>query len=65
MDPTAEMVNTLVNTSSGEVVIGAYTFTGHNFSLLTGTHNHETFMRERMFGYPTEGRDIKIKYKKY
>ena len=60
IDPTAELVNTLVNTSSGDVVVGAYTFTGHNVSILTGTHDHETFMRERMFGYPLEGRDIKI-----
>lgn len=53
------MVNTLFNTSSGNIVIGDYTFTGHNASIITGTHCYEKFLAERM-GFPITGGDIKI-----
>lgn len=57
---TAGMVNTLFNTNSGTVTVGAYTFTGHNVCILTGTHDVEQHAEERMCNYPTEGRDIVI-----
>ena len=56
----AGMVNTLFNTNSGTVTVGAYTFTGHNVCILTGTHDVEQHAEERMCNYPTEGRDIVI-----
>ncbi len=57
---TAEMVNTLFNTSSGLITVGAYTFTGHNVCILTGTHYAEAKLKERMNGVPWCGRDIVI-----
>jgi len=56
---TAGMVNTLFNTNSGTITVGAYTFTGHNVCVLTGTHYIDKQMEERM-DYPREGRDIVI-----
>ncbi len=53
------MVNTLYNTSSGEIFIGDNTFTGHNVCLITGTHYINKTNAERM-KYPKEGRDIVI-----
>jgi acetyltransferase-like isoleucine patch superfamily enzyme len=58
--PTAQLVNTLLNTSSGNIEIGEYTFTGHNVSILTGSHNYETLMAERLAEFPKFGRDITI-----
>lgn len=57
--PTAGMVNTFFNTSSGTITVGAYTFTGHNVSILTGTHYIARTEMARM-DYPREGRDIVI-----
>ena len=34
--PTAKVINTLFNTSSGSIEIGEYTFTGHNVRLSQG-----------------------------
>lgn len=58
--PTAAMVNTLFNTSSGYIDVGNYTFTGHNVSIITGTHRYESFLSERMLDVPSSGRDILI-----
>lgn len=58
--PTAEMMNTLFNTASGFIEVGDYTFTGHNVSIITGTHRYESLMRERMTDVPNSDRDIKI-----
>jgi serine acetyltransferase len=58
--PTAQLVNTLLNTASGQITIGDYTFTGHNVAILTGSHNYETFMAERLAQFPKSGRDITI-----
>lgn len=53
------LVNTLFNTISGDIYIGEYTFTGHNVSIITGTHDIHLIGNERM-GYPTSGGDIVI-----
>lgn len=58
--PTAKMVNTLFNTSSGKIEIGDYTFTGHNVSLITGAHDYQLLLEERMHNTPLSGRDIVI-----
>ncbi|WP_162175215.1 acyltransferase [Nitratireductor aquibiodomus] len=53
------LVNSLLNVTSGRIVIGDRTFFGHNVSLLTGTHNVDGGGDDRR-GYPHEGRDIII-----
>ncbi len=58
--PTVQLANTLFNTSSGEIWLGEYSFTGHNVSVITGTHNGETFLRVRQENFPTTGGDIRI-----
>jgi acetyltransferase-like isoleucine patch superfamily enzyme len=60
LDSTAQLANTLFNTSSGEVWIDEYSFTGHNVSIITGTHNGETFLQDRQAHFPTTGGDIRI-----
>lgn len=60
IDGTAKMTNTLFNTTSGEITIGKYTFTGHNVSIITGTHDIRQIEEERMDSYPESGRDIII-----
>jgi acetyltransferase-like isoleucine patch superfamily enzyme len=60
ISPTAITVNTLFNTASGQISLGDYSFTGHNVSLLTGSHNIHKQGLARMTDYPTEGRDIII-----
>ena len=57
--PSAQMVNTLFNTSSGKIYVGEYTFTGHNVSIITGTHYVNKYGVDRM-NAPTEGNDIFI-----
>lgn len=58
--PTSGMVNTLFNTSSDCNEVGDYTFTGHNVSIITGTHRCELTLRERVREYPITGMDIVI-----
>jgi len=58
--PTAQMVNTMFNTSSGRIVIGDFTFTGHNVSILTGTHQTGNFLGERLLNVPQEGCDVVV-----
>ena len=58
--PNAIMANTLFNTSSGYISIGDFTFTGHNVSMITGTHEYTLFLKERMDDFPETGRDITI-----
>ena len=57
---TAATVNTLFNTASGHITLGDYSFTGHNVSILTGTHDIHQKNMARMADYPREGRDIVI-----
>ncbi|PRE63352.1 hypothetical protein C6P82_18950 [Burkholderia multivorans] len=54
-----QLVNTLMNVSSGRIVIGDQTFFGHNVSLITGTHPLTEQMSAR-HDYPRDGRDIVI-----
>jgi acetyltransferase-like isoleucine patch superfamily enzyme len=58
--PTAQMCNTLFNTSSGRIAVGDYSFAGHNASVITGTHDYNKLMKERQLDFPSEGRDIII-----
>jgi acetyltransferase-like isoleucine patch superfamily enzyme len=57
---SAKMVNTLFNVMSGTVTVGEHTFTGHNVSIITGTHDYHKLMERRMCDVPREGRDIRI-----
>lgn len=54
-----KLVNTLLNVSSGRILIGDHTFFGHNVSLLTGSHFIDNVDEARQ-GYPSFGRDIVI-----
>jgi acetyltransferase-like isoleucine patch superfamily enzyme len=58
--PTAVVNNALFNVGSGDITVGEYAFFGHNVSVLTGTHDINTFGRERQFAIPRSGRDIVI-----
>lgn len=53
------LVNTLINTSSGEVFIEKETFCGHNVSIITGTHYINQKGIDRM-KFPSSGRNIHI-----
>lgn len=57
---SAMMTNTLFNTISGNIEVGAYTFAGHNVSIITGTHDYKKTMENRMYSIPAKGRDIII-----
>lgn len=54
------MVNTLFNLSSGVIAVGDYTFTGHNVSIITGTHQYTSLLEARITDIPEAGRDITI-----
>ena len=58
--PTAVVNNALFNVGSGTITVGEYAFFGHNVSVLTGTHDINTFGRERGSAIPRSGRDIVI-----
>ena len=60
ISPKTSMMNTLFNTNSGCIEVGDYSFTGHNVSLITGTHNSESLLYKRMTDFPSTGRDIII-----
>lgn len=60
VSPTAHMVNTIFNTSSGIIEIGDYTFAGHNVSIITGTHDYRSLLAERQTNIPRQGHDIII-----
>jgi len=50
----------LINTVSGYVSFGDYSFCGHSVRLLTGTHDISKNELERQSCVPSEGRDIVI-----
>ena len=54
------VTNTLFNTTSGNIIVGDYTFFGHNVCLLTGTHDIQKKWQERIDTYPRQGNDIII-----
>jgi acetyltransferase-like isoleucine patch superfamily enzyme len=57
---TAAMSNALLNTNSGTITIGDYTFCGQNVSIVTGTHNYHALGADRMRDIPQSGQDIVI-----
>jgi acetyltransferase-like isoleucine patch superfamily enzyme len=58
--PTAVVNNAMFNVGSGDITVGEYAFFGHNVSVLTGTHDVNTFGRERQLAIPRSGRDVVI-----
>jgi len=60
LHPTAKVNNAMINLSSGTVTVGEYSFFGHNVSVLTGTHDVETFGAERQDAIPASGHDVVI-----
>lgn len=57
---STQLNNATLNTISGNIYIGDYSFLGHGVSLITGTHNINKFDMERQSSTPNEGRDIVI-----
>ncbi len=57
---TASISNALLNTNSGTITIGDYTFFGQNVSIIAGTHDHTLLGKERMHSIPQQGQDIVI-----
>jgi len=57
---TAILSNALFNTNSGSITIEDYVFFGHNVCVITGTHDPEKTLQERM-DFPQTGNDIIIK----
>ncbi|MGA2161176.1 MAG: hypothetical protein ABSG28_03090 [Methanoregula sp.] len=57
---TAYLCNALLNTNSGTITIGEYTFFSHNVSIITGTHDYSLTGRDRMTYFPKNGYDIVI-----
>jgi acetyltransferase-like isoleucine patch superfamily enzyme len=57
---SAKVANTLFNTFSGNIYVHDHVFTGHNVSILTGTHDYRLVDEKRMNNIPSEGRDIII-----
>jgi len=52
--------NAVINTVSGKIIIGDYTFLGHSVSILTGTHDCCKTDLERQTAVPDSGRDVII-----
>ena len=57
---TARVANTLFNTYSGRIEIRDHAFTGHNVSLLTGSHDYTQTRGARMEVFPKDGNDILV-----
>lgn len=57
---TATMSNAFLNTNSGTIKVGDYTFCGQNVSLITGAHNYEYLGDERKSAITESGNDIVI-----
>jgi acetyltransferase-like isoleucine patch superfamily enzyme len=58
---TAVVNNATFNTISGNIQIEEYVFFGLNVTVLTGTHDYNTFGRERQITVPAVGKDVIIK----
>lgn len=56
----ARMNNTLFNPSSGEIYVGEYSCAGHNVALITGQHEYNRWLEERMATVPRVGNDIQL-----
>lgn len=59
LHPTVHAQNTLFNTASGHIRVGAHTFFGHGCMVLTGTHENGTGI-PYYAAIPPLGRDITI-----
>lgn len=59
--PTAQVNNTLFNTSSGSIQIEDYAMCAHNVSLITGTHPVDRYRQERRDTFPRSGYDIVVR----
>lgn len=57
---TAEMANTLFNTTSGSVYVSEHAFAGHNVSIITGTHDLDVGVEHRAIVFPTSGSDVHV-----
>ena len=57
---TASMSNVLLNTNSGTITVGEFSFCGQNVSIITGTHDYNLFNKDRMLAIPQKGQDIVI-----
>lgn len=60
LSPLAQINDATLNTASGSITIGEYTFFGHGVQILTGTHDYKSFGIARMKNIPLSGRDINI-----
>jgi acetyltransferase-like isoleucine patch superfamily enzyme len=52
--------NVVLNTKSGQIHIGDFSFFGHDCMLLTGVHDSALRDRARIDEHPTSGNDIRI-----
>jgi len=58
---TANMSNAFLNTNSGTITVGEYSFCGQNVSIITGTHDYSLLGKDRMWKSDLrEGYDITI-----
>lgn len=55
-----KLQNTIFNVWSGEIIIGDYSFFGHNSCVVTGTHDIRLTDIKRQKAVPESGRDIFI-----
>lgn len=60
LDEGVALNDTLMNTNSGEIHVGAHTVFGHRCMILTGRHNFKDGKRDLENDYPREGYDIRI-----
>lgn len=58
---TAAVNNTLFNVRSGRITVEDYAFFGHNVCLLTGTHEIDAPLEERITAIPSDGHDIVVR----
>lgn len=56
----SDITNALLNTQSGHISIGDYSFCGHHVMILTGSHDYTKTNKERMTKIPETGGDITI-----
>ena len=57
---SARVANTLFNTYSGRIEIRDHAFTGHNVSILTGSHDYSATREARLEVCPKDGNDILV-----
>ena len=55
-----DLQNAILNTNSGSIYIGDFSFCGHDCMILTGTHSAKLRDRDRQQRHPTSGNDIHI-----